>query len=127
MYNIKPSVQAILDRGGTSMDAAVILTYRCNARCQMCHTWKYPSRREQEITIEDIEKLPSNLEYVNITGGEPTLRDDLVDIVGVLSKKARKVEISTNGYFTNRLVEVAKKYTDIRIRVSVQGLPRINN
>jgi len=127
MYNIKPSVQAILDRGGTSMDAAVILTYRCNARCQMCHTWKYPSRREQEITIEDIEKLPSNLEYVNITGGEPTLRDDLVDIVGVLSKKARKVEISTNGYFTNRLVEVAKKYTDIRIRVSVEGLPRINN
>ena len=34
------------------MEACVIVTYRCNARCQMCHTWKYPGLRKKEISPE---------------------------------------------------------------------------
>ncbi len=109
------------------LDAAVILTYRCNARCQMCHTWQFPTRPEEEITAEHLRKLPDRLGRLNITGGEPMLRKDIEEIVAVLHKKAHRLEISTNGYFTDRIVDIARKYPDITIRVSLEGLPRKND
>ena len=47
----------------------VIVTYRCNARCNMCDCFKDPTRPEEEITLEDIKKLPE-MAFTNITGGE---------------------------------------------------------
>ena len=109
------------------MEAAIIVTYRCNARCHMCHTWKYPTKREEEIKVEHMEKLPNGLGAINITGGELLLRKDIEDIVGVLSKKTKRIEISTNGYFTDRIVNIARKYRNITIRVSLGGLPKISD
>jgi len=60
-------------------------------------------------------------------GGEPTLREDIVEIVDILRNKTKNLEISTNGYFTDRLVSVVKKYPEIRIRVSLEGLPKRND
>lgn len=40
------------------MECAVIVTYRCNTRCQLCYTWKNPSKIEEEITPEIIDKIP---------------------------------------------------------------------
>jgi len=109
------------------MECAVITTYRCNARCQMCHAWQNPSRAEEEVTPEIIDKIPSGHKRLNITGGEPSLRKDLEDIVSVLDKKTHRLEISTNGYFTDRIVNIAKKYPNITVRVSVEGLPKLND
>jgi MoaA/NifB/PqqE/SkfB family radical SAM enzyme len=108
-------------------EVAVMPTFRCNARCQMCHIWKYPSRREEEITTEYIDKLPEGFARINIGGGEPTLRSDIVEIVDILSKKTKHLEISTNGYFTERLVTIVKKRPNIRIRISLEGLPKKND
>jgi len=109
------------------MDGAIITTYRCNAKCHMCHTWKYPSKRDEEIGLELIKKLPGNLDHLNITGGEPMLRNDIEDIVDVVSSKARCIEVSTNGYFTDRIVRLAEKFPFLKIRVSVEGLPALND
>lgn len=108
-------------------EVAIMPTYRCNARCQMCHIWKYPSRKKDEITLEHIDNLPQKFLRVNIGGGEPTLRDDITEIVDVLSKKTEHLEISTNGYFTQRLVSIVKKHPDIRVRASLEGLPKRND
>ncbi len=48
----------------------VIVTYRCNAHCNMCDCFRDPTRPEEEITLEDIKKLPE-MAFTNITGGEP--------------------------------------------------------
>lgn len=109
------------------MECAVITTYRCNARCRMCNAWQNPSRLEEEITPEVIDKIPSGYKRLNITGGEPFLRKDIEDIVAVLDKKTSRLEISTNGYFTEKIVNIAKKFPDITIRVSVEGLPEVND
>jgi MoaA/NifB/PqqE/SkfB family radical SAM enzyme len=108
-------------------EVAVMPTFRCNARCQMCHIWKYPSRREEEITTEHLNKLPEGFARINIGGGEPTLRKDILEIVDILSKKTKHLEISTNGYFTERLVSIVKRHPDIRIRISLEGLPKKND
>ena len=39
------------------LNGTVIVTYRCNARCNMCNRYKQPSKPEEEITIETIKKL----------------------------------------------------------------------
>jgi len=108
------------------MEASVILTYRCNSRCYMCNTWKYPTKIEEEFNPKVLSRLP-NLSFCNITGGEPFLRDDIEEIVCILKRKAKRIVISTNGYLTERIVEVVKKNKDIGIRISMEGLPESND
>jgi len=74
-----------------------------------------------------MRKLPEGLDKINITGGEPGLRQDLLAIVAELRSKARKIDISSNGYFTDRLVEVGRRFPDVAFRISAEGLPRLND
>lgn len=108
-------------------ELAILPTFRCNARCQMCHIWQYPSRSAEEITLEDMDRIPEGFARINLGGGEPTLRKDIGEIVDIMSKKTDHLEISTNGYFTDRLVSIARKHPNIRIRISLEGLPKKND
>ena len=81
------------------LNGTVIVTYRCNARCNMCNRYKKPSKPEEELTVETIKKLPQ-MYFTNITGGEPFIREDLGDIVRELY---------------------------IGIRISIEGLEETNN
>jgi MoaA/NifB/PqqE/SkfB family radical SAM enzyme len=108
------------------MQGSFITTFRCNAKCNMCDIWKFPTRPEEELDPECLQKLPDGLR-INITGGEATLRKDIDRIFEILHPKAKLLELSTNGYQTEKIVELARKYPDILIRVSVEGLPRVND
>jgi len=108
------------------VEAAIVVTYRCNAKCYMCNTWQFPSASSDEITPEDLSSLPK-MKFVNITGGEPFLREDLVEIIEVVSRKAERIVVSTNGYFTDRVLAVAKRFPDIGFRISLEGLPSAND
>ncbi len=108
-------------------EVCIILTYRCNARCNMCDVYQYPTKPSEEITVEDIDKLPSGLRFINITGGEPFVRQDIKEIVEVARKKADRIVISTNGYFTDRIVDLCQTYPDTGIRISIEGLQKNND
>ena len=108
------------------MEAAVIATYRCMHKCRMCHIWKHPTRPEEEFRPSLLEKLPE-LSFCNLTGGEPFMREDIDDIVTVLKKKARRLVISTNGYLTQNIVDLAKKHRGIGFRISLEGLSMTND
>lgn len=108
------------------VQASLITTFRCNAKCNMCNIWRHPTRPEDEIDCSYYEKLPPGLR-INITGGEPTLREDLDDIFRILYPKAALLELSTNGYYTDKIVALANKYPNILIRVSLEGLPALND
>jgi MoaA/NifB/PqqE/SkfB family radical SAM enzyme len=108
------------------LNGTVIVTYRCNARCNMCNRYKEPSKPEDELTIDTIKKLPP-MYFTNITGGEPFIREDLKDIVRELYKKSDRIVISTNGFFTDRIIDLAKEFPQIGIRISIEGLENTNN
>jgi MoaA/NifB/PqqE/SkfB family radical SAM enzyme len=93
----------------------------------MCNVWHNPTDAKKEITVKDIEKLPSGLRFVNITGGEPFIRRDITEIVGVLRGKTKRIVISTNGFFTDKIVELCEKYPEIGIRLSIEGLQKTND
>ncbi len=106
--------------------ASIIVTYRCNAKCHMCNTWQYPSKHDEEIGLDVYRKLPY-LNTVNVTGGEPFLRKDLDEIVEVLKSKSKRLVISSNGYFTDRILRLFEKRKDLGIRISIEGLPKAND
>lgn len=109
------------------MDVCVILTYRCNSKCSMCYVWQNPSKSEEEVSLNTLKKIPSGIDYLNLTGGEPTLRSDLADIVDLLYPKAMTLEISSNGLRSERLEPIIKKYPDIKIRFSLEGFGETGN
>lgn len=108
------------------LNGTVIVTYRCNARCTMCNRYKAPSKPEEEISLETIRKLPP-MYFTNITGGEPFIRTDLKDIVRELKTKSDRIVISTNGFFTDRILDLCREFPDVGIRISIEGLEQTNN
>lgn len=104
----------------------VIVTYRCNAHCNMCDCFKHPTRPEEEITLDTIRKLPE-MAFTNITGGEPFIRRDLPEIVRELYKKTDRIVISTNGYFSDRILALCDEFPQIGIRISIEGLQPVND
>jgi MoaA/NifB/PqqE/SkfB family radical SAM enzyme len=93
----------------------------------MCHTWRYPTKEHDEIGPEIMQKIPGGQRRINLTGGEPALRTDLLDIVHVLKGKTPRLEISTNGYFTKQLVDIGKRFPQVTFRISLEGLPKLND
>lgn len=104
----------------------VIVTYRCNARCNMCDCFKDPSKPSEEISLDVIRKLPE-MAFTNITGGEPFIRQDIPEIVRELYKKTDRIVISTNGYFSDRIIALCKEFPQIGIRISIEGLQETND
>ena len=85
----------------------------------MCNSWKLPYH--DDLTTDDYRKafesdLFRSIEYVGITGGEPTLRRDMVDLVRIMSDnmpRLRKMTLNTNGFVTERVVPVLEGIIDV--------------
>lgn len=107
-------------------DISIITTYRCPMRCQMCNIWQNPTKKEEEITARDLEMLP-HFKFVNITGGEPFVREDLDEIIEVMRQKSPRIVISTSGWYEERVIALAEKFPDIGIRISIEGLQEKND
>lgn len=105
---------------------SIIITYRCNAHCNMCDCFKDPTKPEEEIDLETLKKLPE-MAFTNITGGEPFIRKDIHEIVRELYKKTNRIVVSTNGYFTDRIIKLCEEFPKIGIRISIEGLKETND
>ena len=110
----------------TPTDASIILTYRCPMRCQMCNIWQNPTDKKEEIVAADLRSLPK-LKFINLTGGEPFIREDLAEIVEECYKHTKRIVISTSGWFEDRIIALAKQFPNIGIRISIEGLSRKND
>jgi radical SAM protein with 4Fe4S-binding SPASM domain len=92
----------------------------------MCDIWK--NKIPNELPAEYYKKLPSSLTDVNITGGEPFLRRDIVEIVRNIKAAAPKARIilNTNGYMPHKIkkdmAEILKIDPNFAFRVSIDGI-----
>ena len=101
----------------------VSLTKRCNLKCFYCHREGeiLPKGIPYEISVSDIDNLLAvssemGIKRVRFTGGEPLVREDIVDIVGAASKYMDDISLSTNGAL---LAPIAKDLYEA-------GLNRVN-
>jgi MoaA/NifB/PqqE/SkfB family radical SAM enzyme len=92
----------------------------------MCNCFRDPSKPNEEMSLDLIKKLPE-MAFTNITGGEPFIRNDINEIVRELYKKTNRIVISTNGYFTDRILDLCEEFPQVGIRISIEGLQESND
>lgn len=95
-------------------------------RCQMCNIWKYPTDSKEEIKASDLATLPK-LKFINLTGGEPFIREDLPEIVEECYRHTPRIVISTSGWYDERVIKLAEQFPKIGIRISIEGLKDKND
>jgi MoaA/NifB/PqqE/SkfB family radical SAM enzyme len=82
------------------MNLTISVSYRCNSRCKTCNVWQRPN---DDFTIEEYEKTFESVGHAaywfTFSGGEPTLRKDLPEMVGAAYRycKPGVINIPTNG------------------------------
>lgn len=85
----------------------VIFTIGCNFQCSFCHNKSLLDEKSGKIISigELVEMVKTNtlVSAVSITGGEPTLQEDLVDVCMAIKYLGKYVSIDTNGYLPNKL------------------------
>jgi 7-carboxy-7-deazaguanine synthase len=72
----------------------------CNLKCSYCDSaYACDPCNTEELTIDEIMKeiIKRGNKYVTLTGGEPLLQSDLIDLVDRLHKSGYAVNIETNG------------------------------
>ena len=84
-----------------------IVTFRCNARCQMCDSWQ--KENEGELDLEAIARIYRQLprlHAVRLTGGEPFVRKDFAELAALTESllAPRFFHVTTNGFLTDRIV-----------------------
>lgn len=101
--------------------AIIPITYNCNAKCIMCNIWK--EKQNPEIAFNDLLHLfqdpliANNLESVNLTGGEPLLRTDLVEVAKALlgtCSKLSSITINSNGFLTDKILNTVRELCALR-------------
>ena len=107
------------------------LTDICNFRCSYClpDGYKKTHSAPTNLTVDEIVRLVRafaalGLWKIRLTGGEPTLRKEFIDIASAVSAVSgiRSLAMTTNGY---RLAERAQSYFDAGIRainISIDSL-----
>ncbi len=113
------------------IDAVLAITYLCNSRCKMCDIWQ--KKPQKELNPEEYLKLPKCLKDINISGGEPFLRNDLVEIIQNIKTACprARIIISTNGFLSEIIYRQMKKILEINpnigVAVSIDGIGKIHN
>lgn len=105
-----------------------LVTYRCNARCTMCDSWRL--KPGDELTVAQVAQVfrkIGRLDVVRLTGGEPFLRTDLPEITEAVLRASRPgvIHITTNGSFPDRVADLARRFSRprrLRFMVSFDGL-----
>jgi len=114
----------------------VMVTWRCNYRCFFCHSEGYDARGgAEEVSVEEVSAIAAAGRRVGVydyklTGGEPLLRRDIVDIVkAVMEYGGRpRVSITTNGSLlaglAGRLAEAGVDHVNVSLHALEPGLYR---
>jgi radical SAM protein with 4Fe4S-binding SPASM domain len=112
------------------------ITRRCNLRCTMCHTWEIAPGHELSVSeVRAILAQMPHLNWLDLTGGEPFLRKDAVELIEAASDvpSLGVLHFPTNGWFGDRVVEAAERVrarrpdVDLLITVSLDGPPALHD
>ena len=109
------------------------VTFGCNARCIMCDSWKMPS--PDDLSFAEIERIFQQLprmDAVRLTGGEPFVRRDLVEIAEVVRTRLKPLvlHVTSNGFLTQRIVDFCERRDrrlPLQLLLSMDGMREKHN
>ncbi len=118
----------LIDRFGRPVtNLRISLTLDCNYRCFFCHREGQTSRVAPEMTPGEIERLVRiashlGIRKVKLTGGEPTVREDIVEIVRRIKPYVIDLSMTTNGSRMKELSDPLARAGLDRVNISLHSL-----
>ena len=114
------------------------VTSICNFRCETCFYWKNLNRVENDLKLDEIEKISRHFGTLNLlllSGGEPFLRQDLKEVIKVFydANHMRKLHLPTNGYQPEKIEatmrEIFSAMADLRVfmGISLDGMETVHD
>jgi radical SAM protein with 4Fe4S-binding SPASM domain len=106
----------------------IALTYRCNNKCRFCYAYS-PYRESGEMTTDEVKHVidiivdDAHAPSLSFTGGEPTLREDLFELIAYARGRGLRVNLITNGIRCHDM-EFVQKLVDAGLnsaQVSIEG------
>jgi MoaA/NifB/PqqE/SkfB family radical SAM enzyme len=117
-------------------------TWVCDAQCEMCNNWKH-GERKRDMTLAQLEPAMQHpfwgaIENLNISGGEPTTRNDLPEMVEMFHRhlpRLRKIGVNTTGLTPHRAIPMLTRIVKFceandllfSARVSLDGIGDIHD
>lgn len=119
----------------------LLINDTCNAQCQMCNIWERPPG--DALTPDELQEILSDslfeeLNYIGVSGGEPTLRPDLPEVFKAIVEA--RPDLDGTGIITNGLVDdvvinrveksgniVADAGIDFSVMVSLDGVGEVHD
>jgi len=116
----------------------ISVTNECNYRCIFCHVEGHPVKAPLKPGSENHPLKPDDywviakgasrvgVDSFKITGGEPLLRGDIIDIVSAVRDAAPTADISmtTNGYLLSDTASLLRDSGLNRVNISIHSLRR---
>jgi radical SAM protein with 4Fe4S-binding SPASM domain len=105
------------------LDTTIELTHRCPMDCRMCYLHDIP----RELSTDEWKNVLDQLAqegclFLLLTGGEPFLRKDLMEILDDATAKGFMVMLKTTGaLMTPRAARAIKEYNVSEVHVSILG------
>jgi radical SAM protein with 4Fe4S-binding SPASM domain len=103
------------------------VTYACNLRCPHCLTDSGPGRDgtlDTEEAFRVVDTLAaSKVLYLSLTGGEPFLRRDILELLARIADTGMRVDVATNGFLLPaRIIKGLRELPVFQVQVSVDGI-----
>lgn len=109
---------------------SITVLRNCILRCMMCQNWKHTSN-PNETTITELKHFIDQLRYmneetmeINFTGGEPLLKEGIIDLIEYCAKVGFKTQLVTSAYLINQ--EMAKKIADAGLNFICISIDSLN-
>lgn len=118
--------------GRPLLNLRVAITKKCNLRCSYCHgegEERRPEQYDEEMSVQEIVRIVRvavnlGISRVKLTGGEPLMRRDIVDMVKNISAIPGLMDLSmtTNGSMLATLAEELRLAGLKRVNISLPAL-----
>lgn len=97
------------------------ITSKCNLNCRHCRGFP-----EGELSTERAKRLIAEIAglkpgWVIVEGGEPLLRDDLFELLGLMQQRQLEVHLITNGMLLTPQILTILKQLGARVMISIDG------
>lgn len=122
---------------GTPSELIFFATNKCNGQCKGCLYWpKLNNNKFKDLSYSEIEKIFAPLNKIRrilISGGEPYLRKDFVEICKLFDRnKVDSIYMPTNGISTKTILSQTKEILEnfqgnVNVSISIDGTQEVND
>ena len=128
----------IFKKDGLPLQLIFFITDQCNCKCKHCFLKGQLNNSRNLLRLEEIEKIScsmADLLSLSLTGGEPFMREDIVEIVRLFVKnaKVKNIVTITNGIDTSKILTRTESMihvlgkNSLMVSVSIDGIDKAHD